>query len=156
MNNTLAEQISTTIEARENCERLNNTEWHARHEQTLEELADLLPSGSGIDTGTKIDLDESKPDKLVLTFSYHHMDDCGGYDGWTDHSVIVTPALRGQFRLRITGRNRNDVKEYLYQVYEDALRQTVEFDNDKRAYFLPSIREAARKFQAGVASGEII
>lgn len=145
MKTTLVKQISQTIEARLNClER--NISYYANHEDTLNQLNDLLPSGSGIDNGTKLDLDDSKPDRLVFTFGYHHMNDGGMYDGWTDHTLIVTPSLAHGFNMRITGRDRNCTKEYLYDVYGEALREVIDYDKESQKYFSPELRESAQRF----------
>ena len=88
---------------------------------------DLLPSGSGWDEGTKIDLEASHADKFVLYGSYRHMDECGGYDGYTNHTITVTPSLASDFNLRISGRNRNDIKDYLFQTFDYALRQDIAY-----------------------------
>lgn len=82
-----------------------------------------MPRGSGIDCGTELDMDRSNPNKLVFIVSYHHMDEHGGYDGWTEHKIIVVPDLAFQFNLGITGRNRNDIKDYLHSVYAAALNE---------------------------------
>ena len=119
-------QIASRLEARANCEKSANWEWEQRHRNTVQDwVKDFMPSGSGIDSGTKIDLDASKPDKLVFTFGYHHMNEGGFYDGWTEHKAIVTPSLAHEYDLRITGRDRNQIKEYLYEVFNHALNQTV-------------------------------
>lgn len=122
MKSTVIREIAHRIIARANCARTSNAEWFANHTEVLELIAkNELPSGSGIDSGCKIDLDRSSADKIVITTSYHHMNDGGYYDGWTDHEVIVTPSLAFGFDLRITGRNRNDIKEYLHEVFHAAL-----------------------------------
>lgn len=82
---------------------------------------ECLPSGSGIDNGIHVDLHKSTNDKIVLTFAYHHLNDGGYYDGWTDHTCIVRPDLQSDIRLRITGRNRNGIKDYLYDTLQQAL-----------------------------------
>ena len=98
------------------------------HETTIERLVkDFMPSGSGFDSGTKLDLDASHADKLVFTTSYHHMDESGSYDGWTEHTVTVTPSLAHAFNIRISGRNRSDIKDYIHQAFSDALRDDCEF-----------------------------
>lgn len=106
----------------------------------------LLPSGSGVDSGTQIDRDKSNPGKIVLSTSYHHMDEGGCYDGWTEHTVIVTPSFSG-FDLRITGRNRNDIKDYLGDRYYHALAEkivpTYDEETEERGFIVPSF-EAAR------------
>lgn len=56
------------------------------------------------------------------------MNDGGFYDGWTEHTVTVTPALHGDFHLRISGRNRNDIKEMMYQDFDYKLRTDVTYD----------------------------
>jgi hypothetical protein len=58
------------------------------------------------------------------------MNDGGFYDGWTDHSVIVTPSLVEGFNLRVTGRNRKDIKEYIAEQFCMALDQDIEPDID--------------------------
>ena len=85
-----------------------------------------MPSGSGIDCGTKIDFDRSNGNKLVFIASFHHMDQWGCYDGWTEHEIIVKPSLAFGFDIRITGRNRNDIKDYLHEVYDTALRDEID------------------------------
>lgn len=97
-----------------------------QRKREIDRLVDLLPSGSGVDNGTSIDLDRSKPDRIVLTCSFHHMNDVGMYDGWTDHEIIVTPSLGFEYEIRVTGRNRNEIKDYLSDLYREALREMVD------------------------------
>ena len=119
--------LASTVDAYKRCIERNNTEWEARHESKIEEIVKgCMPSGSGIDCGTKIDLNASTGEKLVFDISYHHMNDGGMYDGWTEHRVIVTPSLVSDFDLRITGPNRNDIKEYLHECYQTALSEVLE------------------------------
>ncbi len=47
----------------------------------LSELERRLPSGAGIDNGTKIDVSKCKRNKIVLTCGYHNMNENGFYDG---------------------------------------------------------------------------
>jgi len=92
---------------------------------------EYLPSGSGLDTGCKILVEESHKDRIVIQTEFHHMNEVGYYDGWTQHKIIVTPSLIYGFDLRITGRDRNGIKEYLGQLFDHALSQ--EFDEDRGA-----------------------
>jgi hypothetical protein len=87
-----------------------------------------MPSGSGFDSGTTLDLDASHADKLVFQTSFHHMDENGYYDGWTEHTVTVTPSLRDRYHIRISGRNRNDIKEMIHQSFDVALETDVRYD----------------------------
>lgn len=119
-------EFACKMQALLNCIEADNSEWEANHREWLEKECKNGPSGSGIDSGTHIDLDKSSGEKLVFETAYHHMDEGGCYDGWTTHSVIVTPSLQFVFQLRITGRDRNQIKEYLYDVYSNWLREEVE------------------------------
>jgi len=92
--------------------------------EDINRVMDTAPSGSGIDDGTKLD-DTSTANKLVFNTGFHHMNENGYYDGWTDHQVIVTPSLAYGFDMRITGRDRNDIKDYLYEVYDCWLRSEI-------------------------------
>lgn len=66
------------------------------HLADLEALERELPSGSGIDNGTKIDIENSEEDvKLVIDCGYHHMDENGYYDGWCDYTITVRPTFSG-------------------------------------------------------------
>ena len=73
---------------------------------------EFLPSGSGFNNGTRIDLDACTESKLVFTTSFHHTDEGGSYDGWTDHKVTVL-ATFGDHLIKVTGRNRNEIKDYI-------------------------------------------
>ena len=126
MENKLYQDLATAVGARLNCKASNNTEWFDKWNARIKQLVDLLPSGSGWDCGTKIDLDASHMEKLVLYGSYHHMDESGFYDGVTEHTVTVTGSLTSGIKIRISGRNRNDIKDYLYETFEYALQQPTE------------------------------
>lgn len=123
MKQPLYSSIANKFQAMQTC----NETWRELHETAIKSLVENhMPSGSGIDSGTEFDFDNSKPQKLVFTFSYHHMDEGGMYDGWTEHKLILTPSLVGNFDMKIIGPNRNDCKEYFYQVFDYALRLEVD------------------------------
>lgn len=104
-------------------------EWFDKHEDRILQLVkDHMPYGSGFDSGTGIDLDASHGEKLVFTTSYHHMDDNGYYDGWTEHVVTVTPSFSGGYRIRISGRNRNEIKDYIHESFDYSLGTDVTYD----------------------------
>ncbi len=123
----LYRELASVLQARANCARSSDhADWFDRHSATLRLLVkNYLPSGSGIDSGTTLDVDASTPEKLVFAFGYHHMDENGMYDGWTEHTLTVRPSLLSGIDLRISGRNRNDVKDYLYEIYQYALTSMV-------------------------------
>lgn len=87
------------------------------HIERLAKLcADHLPSGSGIDNGSKLS-ERSTPNRLIFSADFHHMNDAGMYAGWTSHEVIVTPDLGMRFNTRVTGRDRNGIKDYLADTF---------------------------------------
>lgn len=123
---TVCQAIASAVQARLNCIDKQNDIWRLKHAKTIENLIhEYLPHGSGIDNGTTLDYSASDGNKLVFVCGYHHMDEWGGYTVWSHHTIVVTPAFDG-FDIRITGRNLNDIKEYLAYTYHYALSQEVE------------------------------
>lgn len=112
-------EIARTLSAYFNCySDPEKQDWKDRHEERILKLVEEnFPSGSGFDTGTKLDFETSYPEKLVFITAFHHMDQNGMYDGWTEHQVIVTASLVHGFLIRITGRNRNDIKDYIREMF---------------------------------------
>ena len=117
-------------------------------EKRLKGLIDELPSGSGWDCGTKLDEERTRVgvnadcERIVLFGSFHHMNDGGMYDGWTDHEIHVKPSLRWGFEMRVTGRDRNDIKDYLHDLFHEALSLPVwEYDYATHGGFVVEDRE---------------
>jgi hypothetical protein len=126
MKQPLVRHIASRILAIENCSRDGNLVWKSKHRDALAWFAkEYLPHGSGVDSGTTIDVDRSTPNRLVLLTSFHHMDE-GSYTNWTDHEVIVTPSLALDFNLRVTGKDQNGIKDYLDSLFRECLAATVE------------------------------
>jgi len=120
------QQIASSFQARINCEKSNNREWFDRHTETIENIVkEHFPSGSGFDCGTRFEFDKSTPEKLVFFTEFHHMDESGFYDGWTQHEVIVKPVLAFGFTIRVTGKDRNDIKDYIAECFDGALNTEV-------------------------------
>jgi hypothetical protein len=73
--------------------------------------------------------------RLILTSSFHVLDDNGFYDGWIKFIVEIIPSLAHSFRLKIKGRFSNrvynvkkdasDIKEYLYDLFSEALSKEI-------------------------------
>lgn len=125
LNKQLYVVLAETIDSYHRCKTHKNEEWLSIHEERLENLAtNHLPSGSGIDSGTTIDITRSNR-KIVLDTGFHHMNEAGFYDGWTHHTIIVRPEF-GSFRLSISGRDRNQIKKYLHNVFYHALCKEIE------------------------------
>ncbi len=137
MKKPLYQALAAAIDAARICEENGNTEWRARHLDRVRSLVrEHMPSGSGIDDGTKIDLAASFADRLVFSAPFHHMDEYGCYDGWTEHIITVRPSLAWGFRLTISGRDRNGIKDYLIDVFAEALKRDVdeyEIKDDEQA-----------------------
>lgn len=96
------------------------------HEEAIERLVkERLPSGSGFDAGCALDLEASTPSCLVIRTSYHHMNDDGYYDGWTDHTVKVRAVLDWGMDLSVSGKDRNQIKEYIGDVFHADLSKEV-------------------------------
>jgi hypothetical protein len=124
----LYSELAQAIQSRKSCEQSGNTEWFDKWSERIKLFESLLPHGSGFDSGTKVNLDESHADRLVFETSFHHMDGAGYYSGWTEHTVTLTPAFIGRFHLRISGRNRNDIKEYIASEFDHVLSLDVTYE----------------------------
>ncbi len=123
----------------------NAKHWRDITEDNILYLAkNALPHGSGIDCGTSVAFDASKPDKIVLHTSFHHMDEQGGYSGWTEHKVTVEPSFQG-IDITISGRNRNDIKDYLTEVFDGALNEI--WVEANHSWYCPAMVEASRQYR---------
>jgi len=108
---------------------LNSDQWRDAAECRNKRILALLPSGSGFDSGTRI---ESVSDtKIVFNTAYHHMDDSGFYCGWTEHKVVVTASLLFGISIRISGKNKRDIKDYIAECFHQVLTETFEWLNHK-------------------------
>lgn len=116
------EELASLVVARRNCIDDKNLDWLDKHTERIQKIVkDYMPSGSGFDNGVKLNLDLSNENKLVFETSYHHMNEVGSYDGWTEHTITVTPSLAFSYRLKISGRNRNNIKEHIGETFGQAL-----------------------------------
>ena len=140
---TLAAWIAEVSEWAERAENNPNAQWGGIARTRLEQLVNMLPSGSGIDRGTK--LVSASATKIVLECSFHHMDEHGYYDGWTEHRITVRPTF-DSLDIHISGRNRNDIKEYLHEIYALALAENIVETVD------PETREATYRAESYVTA----
>lgn len=122
MQRKVYQAIANKLMAIANCQATGNVEWIERHSEALDELVShYLPSGSGFDDGTKLDRAKSSASKLVFHTSFHHMNGDGFYDGWTAHTVTVKPSLVFGIELTVSGRDRNEIKDYIAESFHAAL-----------------------------------
>ena len=100
-----------------------NEENRKKAKSDIDQMLQLLPSGSGIDKGMKFEWDESEEEKFVFSLDFHHTDEVGNYIKWTSHVITLTPSFRFGFIAEITGEDFNDIISYLsdlmYEVFED-------------------------------------
>lgn len=116
-------KLAQTIAARNNCLKRDDDSaetWAGKHQDTIDDIMKNAPSGSGFDSGTTI-INSHIDNNLIFKTSFHHMNDGGYYDGWTEHIVKVLPDLQFDFILKISGKNRNDIKNYIYSEFEQWL-----------------------------------
>ena len=129
MNRKVYQELARLVLARQNCIKSNNHEWKDKHETRINFIVkNFLPSGSGIDSGNTIDLEKSNDEKLIIYSSFHAMNEDGYCDRWIDFTLIVKPSLSFGILLDIKGKfgNRQDIKEYLYDIYRESLEQVIE------------------------------
>ena len=123
----LFEQFARSVSAIQNCAAGGNVEWLHRHSERAELWCkDKMPSGGGFDNGTRLLISESTGERLVFETSFHHMDENGGYCGWSEHRVVVTASLQFGFSLRVTGRDQRNIKEYISDCFTQALDEITE------------------------------
>jgi hypothetical protein len=127
----LYEAIYTALLARDNCRTPGFARPEMAHtwDESLAHLATkLLPRGAGFDCGTRILGRTQNGSGFILETEFHHMDDNGFYDGWTEHRITVRPSFVGGFDLTISGQNRDDVKGYIAEVFNAALMRPVDLN----------------------------
>lgn len=133
MKRPLYQAIASALIARKNCENTGNAEWLDRWTARLKRYDGLLPSGAGIDNGSVLVKAESGDSVLVIRTSFHHMNESGMYDGWTEHQVTVRPSLLHGIVITVGGRNRNDIRDYLAETFDQALRAEVDEVGEEEA-----------------------
>lgn len=117
---TVAEAIHGALVARDNCDKSGNTEWLDKWTRYLRTMArNELPSGSGVDNGTRVKGLTKDGRGIELLLEFHHHDE-HGYTGWTHHTARVRPSFTG-LDISISGPNREEIKDYLAEVLSVAL-----------------------------------
>lgn len=148
MKRPLYHHIASRLGAMKNCARTGNDEWYKKHRDAICYLIDnYLPHGSGIDGRNTIDWGESHGERIVLGVSFHHMNETGSYDGWTDHTITVRPSLVFNFELSISGCDRNQIKEHLGDLFDAALREEIDVQVARDAHAAEQELAALRRAQ---------
>src|SRR3990172_7258877 len=95
MKETVVSRLARAVDAHLRSVAHGNTEWTLKHEEEIE--------------------------RIILYGGYHHMNESGMYDGWTEHEIWVRASLVSGIDLKITGRDRHEIKDYLYEMFQYAL-----------------------------------
>lgn len=93
--------------------------WVVPSKARLSELLEPLPRSNGLDAGVVFDWNRSKPNKFIFSFNYYYRDKRGDRSGWTRHQLIITAGYFNKFYMRITGRNKNKMKESLLTLFNE-------------------------------------
>ena len=90
-------------------------------------LINMLPSGSGFDSGTATETITDK--KIVFKSSYHEMNEHGYYMAWIDFEVTAWPKFGGigyDFKVNFHGNKRGrDHREYIEDVFSEIFSREV-------------------------------
>ena len=114
----MSNKLKDYVKAKEYCDRVNpeneiQQQTYDRCEAIIKQFEDALPIGSGIVSTEVISVTNKK---IVISFDYQHLNENGYYDGWTHHEARIT-ATFGGYTMYISGRNRNDIKPYLHELF---------------------------------------
>jgi len=119
------QELAAAADAYQRGVERDNKEWIRNWEKRGEELTkQYMLSGGGFNTPV-FDIDASNANLLVFETGYHHMNDGGYYTHWTEHIVRVKGSLAFAFDMTISGRNDNDIKEYIFETFQIALEEQV-------------------------------
>ncbi len=109
--------------------------WRDNHLAAIDNcVTEFFPSGSGFDSGTSFDKDRSDEERLFFDTEFHHMSEHGMYTQWTKHTVIVTPSLAHGIKIRVTGKDHNSIKDYIAEMFYEALRKEVDGNGSEVVY----------------------
>jgi len=89
-------------------------------------LQELLPIGNGSDMGCVISKKKSTEKRIVIYTAYWHPKDSFETSQWTHHEIVITPSFEGEIKIRVTGKNVDNIKEYLEEVFRKALMKEYE------------------------------
>jgi len=122
MKDNFYSSIANALVAYQNCTAAGNYQMAEKWKRYIKYMVkEYAPSGSGFDNGTRFDIDASTQDKLIFETAYHHMNDVGYYVGWTEHTVIVAPSFVYGVDIRVSGKNHNDIKDYIHDTFYSLL-----------------------------------
>lgn len=123
---TVINKIAQAVVAYHAHKNAGNLRMAEEAEDRVREMAkEFLPSGSGINNGTTVNLIKSNAYILEMFCIFYHIEN-GTYGPRTGHRIIASASLASGFLLTITGEDYNGIKEYLYDTFRQALEFNVE------------------------------
>jgi hypothetical protein len=128
MKRNLASAYNETLTAIANCHKSGNAEWLDRWTDRINHLDKMMPSGSGLDSGVRLDIANSTPLKLVFIAPFHRMDENGSYDGWADFTLTFTPTFSG-IDGDIVGSDDDHLADHVHEVIHSALTEEVNHED---------------------------
>ena len=123
----LYEKIYQTLQALNNCKKENKEKWINKHIEKLDTYNNLLPSGSGINNGSYIDIDNIKNETITISSSYDTMKN-DMYDKTIVFKIIVKPSLFDNIDIKITPiteLKKAYVDDYIHELFYNALKQEI-------------------------------
>ena len=118
---TLVGHIACAVNSMARCNS-NGNAYADKWESLLAHIEkDILPRGSGFDCGCRIERSPRNPAYVQIAFSFHHMDESGRYDGWTEHTATFKPDFETGFSLHLSGKDHNSAKEYFSDILSELL-----------------------------------
>lgn len=127
INEKLINRLAEVYPALENCKKTGASEdWIEKYEKIIDKILNLLPDGTGFDSGTTIE--SVAHNKIVFNTAFHHMNSNGYYTRWTYHTVTVTPSFVFPLDIKVSGSNYGNIKDYIAEVFYDCL--VLDFDDE--------------------------
>lgn len=135
----LYQLLATKIAAYRMAVDSDNTVNQSRYEDEINDIVkEHLPSGSGIDSGCEVILEQSSADVIHIEVPYHHMDESGMYWGWVHYLVIARASLMYGIDVEVElmdqdiadvayddGINLSGTIDYLTDLFYEELRKPV-------------------------------
>jgi len=111
--------VGQLMGAIEGCLVQNRAEWQAKHEHTLRQFVrETAPCGQTW-YSTGLNIKKSSTTQLVFRGAFRHE------DRWTEHTITVKPNFGLGFTFKISGLNKNDVKDCLKEMFTNWLSSEV-------------------------------
>lgn len=80
-----------------------------------------MPHGSGFDAGCSIEAEQTFDDVVVISGSYHHMNEDGFYTHWSHFNAVVKPSFSCGMSIEVSGGGDEDHRDYVSETLYHAL-----------------------------------